>query len=84
MLNGTRGSLERRRTEPRDAGFIANTATLTSYACAPWGSSPGKKKRSDRPWAQALLEMATVTWAMKSGCERSNAATSRCSLSVPW
>ena len=30
ILSGARGSLECRRTEPRDAGFIAKTATLTS------------------------------------------------------
>ena len=61
-----RAARRRLHREHGDADLIA--------VLGPAGSSPGKKKRSETPAAQALLDGATVTCAMNSGCERSNAA----------
>ena len=58
------------RTVPRERGFIANTAALTSKPSGP-RSSDGNVKRSHSPGSHARLADASVTCAMKSGRSRS-------------
>jgi hypothetical protein len=53
-----------------------------SYTPGPSGSTAGNRNRSQTPAGHALLRASIVTWPMKIGRSRSNAALSRVSATV--